>query len=132
MEKTASIGPVTPVYAAVSGEDAVYVLNSGEDLVFTVKRNVNDGSCFERFNQSEKGVEIDDSTLTRDTDYTAAKGSTIVTLKAATLNQLSEGKHTVTVNFNDGEAKISLTVKRASSPAPVPPVSYKIPITGVE
>lgn len=41
-------------------------------------------------------------------------GSTIVTLKAAALQKLTKGSHTVTVNFDDDKATIDLTIKAAS------------------
>ena len=47
--------------------------------------------------------------------YTAVKGSTVVTLGADALEQLSEGEHTVTVEFDDGEAETAITVKPGES-----------------
>ncbi len=121
-------------YSIVSGGDAAYTSGSGEDHSITVKRESNDQSCFEHFEKSQKGVEIDGKVLVKDTDYTAAAGSTIITLKAAALNRLSEGDHKITVNFDDGKAETSLTIKAAPAPTPDPtPVTpYQIPKTGVE
>lgn len=48
-------------------------------------------------------VEVDDKVLTKDTHYTAKRGSTIVTLKNAYLKTLSLGKHTLTMYFDDGQ-----------------------------
>ncbi len=132
--KEVLIKSVTPEYTVVSGAGGTYVLDSGKDYTLTVKRNVNDGSCFDRFT----GVELDGQELTKETDYTAVKGSTVITLKASTLNSLSEGDHKITVNFDDGKAETSLTVKKASAPTPEPepelkPVTpYRIPKTGIE
>ena len=134
--KEVLIKSVTPEYTVTSGAGGTYVLDSGKDYTLTVKRNVNDGSCFDRFT----GVELDGQELTKETDYTAVKGSTVITLKAATLNKLSEGEHTITVSFIDGKAETSLTVKKASAPTPEPepkpeskPVTpYRIPKTGIE
>lgn len=53
---------------------------------------------------------IDGKALTKDKDYTAVKGSTVVTLKAAALESLSDGKHSVAVTFDDGKADASLTI----------------------
>ena len=124
--KEVLIKSVTPEYTVTSGADGTYTLDSGKDHTFTVKLSVNDGSCFDRF----LNVELDGEELTKDTDYTVEKGSTVVTLKSATLNKLSEGDHTITVNFTDGKTETNLTVKKASSPTPVTP--YRIPKTGVE
>lgn len=128
--KEAVIMSVTPKYTVISGASGTYTSDSGEDYTLTVKRNVNDGSCFERF----KSVEVDGKVLIKDTDYSAEKGSTVVTLKSAALNKLSEGEHTITVNFSDGNVETSLTIKKASSPSsdPTPVTPYKIPTTGVE
>ena len=134
--KEVLIKSVTPEYTVTSGAGGTYVLDSGKDYTLTVKRNVNDGSCFDRFT----GVELDGQELTKETDYTAVKGSTVITLKAATLNKLSEGEHTIKVSFIDGKAETSLTVKKASAPTPEPepkpeskPVTpYRIPKTGIE
>ena len=52
--------------------------------------------------------------------YTAVKGSTVVTLGADALEQLSEGGHTVTVEFDDGEAKTEITVKPEEKKDDVP------------
>ncbi|MBR2577517.1 MAG: InlB B-repeat-containing protein, partial [Erysipelotrichaceae bacterium] len=117
-----------PVYRVVSGADETYILDSGKDYVFTVKRNVNDGHCFEHFT----GVDLDGKTLTIGMDYTAVKGSTVVTIKSAVLNRLSVGPHTITVSFDDGEVEISLTVKEVSTPAPEPFGPYLVPDTGTK
>ena len=128
----AVIMSVTPEYTVISGASGTYTLDSGEDYTLTVKRNVNDGICFERF----KSVELDGQVLTKDTDYTAVKGSVVITLNKATLNSLIEGNHTVTVNFDDGKVETSITVKKASTPSPDPeptPVTpFPIPKTGIE
>ena len=70
--------------------------------MLTVKRSPNDETCFGHFT----GVEIDGKAVT---EYTAASGSTVVTLKPTALNKLSTGKHTITILFDDG--KVQTTVK---------------------
>ena len=122
--KEVLIKSVTPEYTVTSGAGGTYALDSGKDYTLTVKRNVNDGSCFERF----AGVKLDGEELTKDTDYTAEKGSTVITLKASTLSRLSEGEHPVTVNFTDGIVETALKVKKTSSPD----TPYRIPTTGIE
>lgn len=122
--KEVLIKSVTPEYTVTSGAGGTYALDSGKDYTLTVKRNVNDGSCFERF----AGVKLDGKELTKDTDYTAEKGSTVITLKASTLSKLSEGKHTITVSFTDGIVETALIVKKTSSPD----TPYRIPTTGIE
>jgi lipopolysaccharide export system protein LptA len=130
--RIAVIKLVSLSYSVVSGAEGTYTLNSGNDYVLAVKRSTRDEICIDHF----ESVELDRQPLTKDTDYTAVKGSTIVTLKAEALNKLSEREHTVTVNFDDGKAETSLTVKAAPDPTPTPdptPVTpYQIPKTGVE
>ena len=89
----------------------------GEDgVVITVKDSGEDNS-FDHFT----GVKLDGQLLTKDVDYTATKGSTIVTLLPATLEKLSVGEHTVTVLFDNGEVNTDLTVKAANSGNPTSP-----------
>ncbi len=128
--KDVLIEPIKGEYAFASGADGTYILDSGKDYTITVKRSVNDHRCFDHF----KSVEMDGQALEKDADYTAEKGSTIITLKAAALNRLSEGDHKITVSFDDGKAETSLTVKAAPAPTPDPtPVTpYQIPKTGIE
>ncbi len=128
--KDVEIKPIKGDYAIASGADGTYTLDSGSDYVLTVKRSVNDHRCFNHF----EGVKLDEQALTKDADYTAVKGSVVITLNKATLNSLTEGDHTITVNFDDGKAETSLTVKvaPAPTPAPTPVTPYQIPKTGIE
>lgn len=57
------------------------------------------------------GVKVD-GTLIDESNYTAASGSTIVTLKADYLNTLSEGSHTFEMLWSDGTASTNFTVAK--------------------
>ena len=106
----------TPIsYTVLSGEEAEWTNGSGTDVTITVKRSDADETCIDHF----AGVEIDGVPLENGTDYTAEKGSTVITLKAAALEELPAGEHTVTISFDDGGVETKLTVKEA--PAPVNP-----------
>ena len=94
-------------YTVVSGGGKVYGKASGEELVITVKRNPKDNECFKHFSN----VQIDGKTLTKDTDYTAEAGSTVITLKPEYLSKLNTGRHIITINFDDGKATTGMTVK---------------------
>ena len=48
-------------------------------------------------------------------NYTAADGSTVITLKESYLKTLKNGTYTVTVEFTDGFAETTLTVKESGS-----------------
>ncbi len=90
----------------VEGTDSAWKKGSTGTLTYTVKRNERDETCFSHFT----GVSIDDTLLAREKDYTAVSGSTVVILKAETLNKLSEGTHTVKLTFDDGETAVTLNV----------------------
>ena len=63
--------------------------------------------------------------MTKDKEYTAEAGSVIITLKKEYLDTLSEGKHTLTVYFKDGQSvSLEYTVKHISNEA------ENIPSTG--
>ena len=102
-----------PVYT-VAGEPAAYTPGTSGDLTVTVNREPDDDKCFDHFT----GVELDGKALTEGSDFTAAKGSTVITVKAAALENLAEGEHTVKVLFDDGEVETKITVKAAEQTSP--------------
>ena len=81
------------------------------DVTITVKRSVDDETCFEHFT----GVSIDGVALGEDA-FSAVAGSTVVTLPAATLDSLDVGDHEVNVAFDDGDATAKLTVAAPVAP----------------
>ena len=109
--KWTEVTPGTVYYTVVSGGNSSFTIGNASDIVVTVKRSEADETCFSHFT----GVEIDGVALVNGTDYTAVAGSTVVTIKAATLNNLSAGGHTIKVIFDDGEATTSVTAKAASN-----------------
>ena len=87
------------VYKIIEGANGSWTQNS--DGTLTVRAN----GEFSKFT----GVKVDGKTI--DTkNYTAKSGSTIVTLSKDYLATLSVGNHTLTVVFNDGEARTNFTV----------------------
>lgn len=104
-----------PVYTVTEGADGSWTKGSGEDFRITVKRSFDDDECFSHF----AGVSVDGKALEKSA-YTAVNGSTVVTLGADALEQLSEGGHTVTVEFDDGEAETEITVKPEEKKDDVP------------
>ena len=105
-----------PVYTATINGDSVWTKDSGAALTVTAKRGEADDTCFSHF----IGVEIDGTALASG-DYEAKAGSTVVTLKASVLQELSDGDHTVTVKFDDGAGSAEFTVKAAAVEDPVSP-----------
>lgn len=49
-------------------------------------------------------------------NYTVGSGSTVITFKEDYLKSLAPGEHKVTVNFTDGTANTTLTIKDATNP----------------
>lgn len=96
-------------YTVTAGGNSIWTRESGFALTFTVKRSADDGKCIDHFT----GAEIDGASLVSGADYTAAPGSTVLTLKASALEKLSVGSHTVTVKFDDGECRAAFTVEAA-------------------
>ncbi len=92
-----------------SGTDTVTNNNTGVEI--TVKLTNGPDDSFDHFT----GVQLDGVTLTRDVDYAARAGSTVVTLFPATLRRLSNGAHTLTVLFDNNSVSTRLTVRQNSS-----------------
>ena len=97
------------------GEGEDHLIGSGKDAVFTIKRSVNDELSFDKF----KEVRIDGADVDPE-NYTAARGSVIITLKAAYLDTLSPGQHTLTVVFEDGEDPVPFNVTESAE--------FKVPV----
>lgn len=103
----------------------------GLDLVITIKRSFDDEKCFDLF----KGLFADGAELIRNHHYTAARGSTVITLSNEYLESLSEGKHTFTVNFADGSVSLDISIdpaeKKADNPQPKTGDVGNLPIVGI-
>jgi hypothetical protein len=82
-----------------------------------VKRSADDASCFSHFTE----LRIDNA-IVPPANYEAKSGSTVITLKTSYLETLSAGTHAVLVNFDDGKAETTLTVRAAGSASAVTPV----------
>ena len=93
-------------YTTVSGDGQTHTRSSGEDLLLTVKRNTEDNKSFGLFRELRK-----DGAPVSKSHYTTQGGSIIIRLKSAWLDTLSAGLHTLSIIFEDGEAKASFTIK---------------------
>lgn len=99
----------SPAYTVTAGADGKWYQKSGKTLSFTASGE------FSKF----VGVSVDGKRLA-DSAYTAKSGSTVVTLKNSYLNTLKQGKHTLTVHFEDGKAETAfqvLAAKDGTNPA---------------
>ena len=91
-------------YSIIDGANGTWTQNSDKTLTFRANGD------FNKFT----GVKVDD-TLIDAKNYTAASGSTVITLKTDYLETLSVGTHKLTVVYNDGECSTNFTIKQASS-----------------
>lgn len=104
-------------YRIVEGVNGSW--RKGSDFGFTVKAD----GAFEKF----VSVEVDGNVVDPK-NYEAKAGSTIITLKPEYLSSLKKGKHTIRVNYTDGHAETTFTIKKAAAKAE----EKKAPKTGDE
>ncbi len=106
------LGYVKPnVDYTMSGDETklIWTYGSGKELTFTVKTAEGEDDSFEHF----ESLKIDGEIQKRGTDYEATKGSTIITIKVATLEALEVGEHKISVVFDNGACETTITVEAA-------------------
>lgn len=81
-------------------------INKKEDIIFKSEANYDEFVC----------IKVDGTIVDPSNNYTVESGSTIVTLKAAFLNSLSNGNHTIEIVSTDGSAKATFTITGHSTP----------------
>ena len=113
-----TMDPSAPTYTVIKGADAT--ADGTTDIVIEVKRSEDDEHCLDYFDW----VAIDGTKLTSEQAPTS-KGSTIVTIKSDYLKTLSEGKHTIVVNFVDNSVSTTITIQAAAQKS-----GSNIPATG--
>ena len=96
--------PSAPKYRIIDGADSSWTQNVDGSLVIR-----GDGEFVDFLKVLVDGTEIDPA------NYTATRGSTIITLKPEFLSTLSEGSHTFAIVWRDGSADTHFTVARNSS-----------------
>lgn len=111
-----------PVYDFVIGKNAQWTLGGDKPLAFTLQRSYNDEDTFSNF----RGIEVDGVTV-EGIHYDATQGSVNIRLKAAFLNTLSVGEHTLKVLFNDGETATTVTVLAVDEERTVVPQDNVLP-----
>ena len=99
---TGSETPETPEYRITAGANGVWTKGSETGLTFRANGSL------DKFT----GIQVDGEALDSDA-YTAASGSTVVTLEPTYLETLTEGKHHLTVLYTDGQCGTSFTVQAA-------------------
>ena len=118
---------VTVTYTLSGGDGGSHEKGSSETLVFTFKRSVDDSETLGHF----KGIKVDGAEVAP-SNYTAAAGSAVVTLKADYLDTLGTGAHTLTAVFDDAdEVSGTFTVtEKAEDPVIPDNNKNKTPATG--
>ncbi len=96
-----------PAVSIIEGADQTFVIGNNKSV--TIKA---DGD-FSKF----VGVSMDGTEIAKE-HYTAAAGSTIITLKPEYLQTLTAGEHTVAIRFTDGLAQTMLTIQEEGSGNP--------------
>ena len=104
--------------------DGDWTKGSGKTYTFRIKKAFNDEVCFENFT----GVLVDGKQAKAGENYTAVKGSTVITFAADYLETLSVGEHMIRVVFKDGEILLPLKILEAVA-TPTPAVDAT-PVTG--
>ncbi len=94
-------------YTVVEGINSTWTVDSADGLA--VRAN----GALEKF----QSVKVDGATVDA-SNYTATSGSTIVTFTKEYLLTLSQGTHSITIVFTDGEASTNVTI--AAAPASQP------------
>ena len=89
-------------YKVIEGANSYWIQNTDETLTFRT-----DGD-FSKF----VGIKVDDDWIDKE-NYTAASGSTIVTLKSEYLKALSVGEHKITFVYKDGKVSSNFEVKES-------------------
>lgn len=93
--------PTTPAPVTVSKPGTYYLSSMVEkdgNIVITIKMSEDDTKTFDLLGS----VTSDGVALTEGNQYTAAKGSAIITINKSFLDTLAVGNHTLTVTFTDG------------------------------
>lgn len=99
----------------VSGE-VKFDVSKGDKVTFTFKTTAENDNSFELFS----GLEIDGN-LVPSSNYTVAKGSTIITLTDAYAATLANGTHTVKALFEGGSQSSEITFTLGEGTTPVEP-----------
>ena len=83
-----------------------WIKGSGKTVEFRIKKAYNDEECFAKF----IGITVGGKTAEPGKDYTAVKGSTVITLSAEYLETLALGEQSVKVLFEDGEVTVGINI----------------------
>lgn len=98
-EKLESLLVDLGAYRIIEGDGSTWTKESAEGLTFVAN------GAFGKFT----GIQVDGKAVDK-ANYTAASGSTVITLKPDYLNTLTAEQHTIIVHYTDGEVTGTFTV----------------------
>ena len=99
------------LYYCESGAGGVWTKGSSETLGFVYKRTWDDETTFDHF----KGLSVDGKSVSAE-GYEARRGSVVVDLLPSYLEALDTGSHTLTTEFDDGDAvTVTFTVRETAA-----------------
>jgi hypothetical protein len=93
-------------YYTYDGEAQIIDVRNDSEATFSVKQYAKDEETFDKF----VGIEVDNVWVSED-NYTATRGSVVVTLSKDYIKSLAAGEHTLTFDFIDGDHSISFTIE---------------------
>ena len=108
----------TVYYFFASGDGQTWTKNSKDALGFIVKGDKDDENTYQKFT----GIHVDGQAVSI-AGYTTQAGSLKLWLQPVSLQNLDDGKHTLTVLFSDGKAEGSFQIQK-----PVPKTGDSTPL----
>ena len=105
-------------YFFASGDGQTWTKNSKDALGFIVKGDKDDENTYQKFT----GIQVDGQAVSI-AGYTTQAGSLKLWLQPVYLQNLDDGKHTLTVLFSDGKAEGSFQIQK-----PVPKTGDSTPL----
>ena len=123
-------------YNTIDGEGQNWTKGSPKGAEFTFRDTVEDNTYGQFMDGGKMYLDGSTTPMAINTDFTARKGSLIITLEPSYLETLTAEKHTLRVVFGDtGEVTTYFYVKNKSTPGggdSDSSASYKLPKTGIE
>ena len=103
-------------YTAVKTEGDRQTVGQNADLVVEIKRSENDAITYDHFTGVKMdGRDVPEKDASGKANWTAAKGSLVLTVKSTYMETLAAGDHTLKVLFKDGSVEIPVTISAAET-----------------
>ena len=107
---------VKPVYTVGEVKGDRQTAGQNTDLVVEIKRSENDAITYDHFTGVKMdGRDVPEKDASGKANWTAAKGSLVLTVKSTYMETLAAGDHTLKVLFKDGSVEIPVTISAAET-----------------